>query len=120
MGSVKPFAVHHVSVNVADTDRSLQFYTKVLGLTQRGDRPDIGPGAWLDAGGQQVHLIQASVPPNLGQHLALQVEDLASAIAELRATGIEVSDPSPIGRNMQSFLQDPDGNGVELHQAAAE
>jgi catechol 2,3-dioxygenase-like lactoylglutathione lyase family enzyme len=119
MGPVKPLAVHHVSINVADIDRSLEFYTGVLGLTKRSDRPDIGPGAWLDAGSQQVHLIQASVPPNLGQHLALLVEDLPAAIADLRASGIELSDPMPIGSNLQSFLLDPDGNAVELHQAAA-
>jgi len=114
---VKTTAVHHVSINVTDPDRALRFYTDVLGLTQRSDRPDFGiGGSWLDAGDQQVHLVEASVPPNVGQHFALLVDDLGEVVAELRDQGLTVSDPSPIGRSLQSFINDPDGNVVELHQ----
>jgi catechol 2,3-dioxygenase-like lactoylglutathione lyase family enzyme len=116
---VKTAAVHHVSINVVDVDRALSFYTDVLGLTQRTDRPDVGfGGAWLDAGDQQVHLLEASVPPSLGQHFALLVDDLGEVVAELRAQGLTPSDPAPIGRGLQSFLNDPDGNVVELHQTS--
>ncbi|MEO7428355.1 MAG: VOC family protein [Acidimicrobiales bacterium] len=63
--------VHHVSVNVADVDAALAFYVGRLGLTARSDRPDFGfAGAWLDVGAQQVHLIEAPVPEDKGQHLA--------------------------------------------------
>jgi catechol 2,3-dioxygenase-like lactoylglutathione lyase family enzyme len=111
--------IHHVSINVADVDAAIRFYTDVLGLTQRDDRPDFGfPGAWLDAGPQQLHLIGAAVPPPLGQHLALRVDDLDAAIAELRDEGVEVSDASPVGTGRQAFLSDPSGNQVELHQPA--
>jgi catechol 2,3-dioxygenase-like lactoylglutathione lyase family enzyme len=119
LGVVKAAAVHHVSINVADVDRALSFYTDVLGLTQRSDRPDFGfGGAWLDAGDQQVHLIEAPVPPNLGQHFAVLVDDLGEVVAELRAQGLTVSDPTPVGRSHQAFVNDPDGNVVELHQTA--
>ena len=65
--------LHHVSINVSDVPRARDFYVGVLGLTERGDRPDFGfAGAWLDAGGQQIHLIEAPPPPSLGQHLALR------------------------------------------------
>ena len=37
------------------------------------------------------------MPDDNGQHLALLVDDLDGTIAELRADGIEVSDPSPVG-----------------------
>jgi glyoxylase I family protein len=112
--------VHHVSINVSDVDEALRFYTEVLGLEQRGDRPDFGfGGAWLDAGGQQVHLIEAPPPAGMGQHFALLVEDLAATVAELRERGVEVGDPSPVGTSLQSFVTDPSGNTVELHQAGA-
>lgn len=112
--------VHHVSINVDDVDAALDFYVGTLGLVQRADRPDFGfPGAWLDAGSQQVHLIGAPVPPDRGQHFALQVDDLDAAIAALRAGGIQVSDAVPVGTGRQAFLADPAGNGVELHQVAA-
>src|ERR1700690_2877430 len=71
-GRMRPDGLHHVSLNVRDVPAALDFYTRVLGLTQRADRPDFSfGGAWLDAGGQQIHLIEADVPPSLGQHFAL-------------------------------------------------
>ncbi len=116
---MRPLAVHHVSVNVASMDEALEFYVTALGLTLRDDRPDLGVGgAWLDAGAQQVHLIEAEPPASKGQHFALAVADLDATVAELRADGYQVSDPSPVGPGRQAFLMDPSGNLVELHQPA--
>ncbi len=110
-------AIHHVSINVPDTDAALHFYVDTLGLTVRDDRPDFGiNGAWLDAGGQQIHLIEGDAPPPMGQHFALLVDDLDAVVAELRGQGVQVSDPSPIGPGRQAFTQDPAGNMVELNQ----
>jgi glyoxylase I family protein len=114
---VKAAGIHHVALNVTDADVAIEFYTKVLGLTVRTDRPDFGvAGAWLDAGNQQVHLIEVPPPAACGQHFALQVDDLDAAVAELRASGVHVSDPSPIGPGRQAFLNDPAGNQIELNQ----
>lgn len=115
---MRPLAVHHVSINVTDVDAALRFYTDVLGLGVRPDRPDFPfGGAWLDAGGQQVHLIEAPPPAGLGQHFALLVGDLDATVGELRGRGVDVSDPKPVGASRQAFLTDPSGNLVELHQA---
>lgn len=114
---MRPRAVHHVSINVDNVDTALDFYVGKLGLEVRRDRPDFGfGGAWLDAGGQQVHLIEAPPPPSQGQHFALLVDDLDSVIAELRAAELKVSDPVPVGSSRQAFLNDPAGNQIELHQ----
>lgn len=95
---MRPDGLHHVSLNVRDVPATLDFYTRVLGLTERGDRPDFSfGGAWLDAGGQQIHLIEADVPPSLGQHFALAVSDLDAVVAELRGQGVTVTDPVPVG-----------------------
>ena len=116
---MQPLGVHHVSINVADAEEALAFFTEVLGLTVRGDRPDFSVGgAWLDLGDQQVHLIETDVPDDKGQHFAIRVADLAAAVAELRSRGIDVTDPSPVGTSLQSFLHDPSGNRIELHQPA--
>jgi glyoxylase I family protein len=116
---MQPLAVHHVSINVTDVDAALAFYTGVLGLRPRKDRPDFGfGGAWLDVGGQQVHLIEGTTPPGHGQHFALLVGDLDATVAELRHGGVEVTDPRPVGTSRQAFLSDPSGNLIELHQAA--
>jgi glyoxylase I family protein len=117
---MKVQGVHHVSINVDDVDAALAFYTGTLGLIRRQDRPDFGiAGAWLDAGSQQVHLIGLAPPPAQGQHFAFQVDDLDGVVSELRAEGIEVSDPVPVGPNRQAFLSDPAGNQVELQQVGA-
>jgi glyoxylase I family protein len=115
---VKPLAVHHVSINVDDVAAAVDFYTGVLGLQARDDRPDFGfDGAWLDAGGQQVHLIEGRVPDGGGEHFALLVADLDATIDELRDRDIKISDASPVGTGRQAFLTDPAGNLIELHQA---
>jgi glyoxylase I family protein len=117
---MRPSAIHHVSINVTDLTTALAFYTERLGLTVRTDRPaSLGPGAWLDAGGEQLHLIFGNVPSAHGQHFALRVDNLDASIAELRAVGIPVSDPVPVGAARQAFLNDPDGNTIELHEPAA-
>ena len=114
---MEPLGVHHVSVNVTDVAASVAFYTEVLGATVRPDRPDFGfGGAWLDVGDQQIHLIEAPAPPSMGQHFAVRVADFAAAVADVRAHGVAVSDPSPVATSLQAFLSDPSGNQIELHQ----
>ena len=115
---MQPTGVHHVSINVNDVAVAVAFYTDVLGLTTRNDRPDFGfGGAWLDAGDQQLHLIAGTVPKAEGQHFAVQVADLDETIQELRDRGVHVGDAAPVGAGRQAFVVDPSGNLVELHQA---
>jgi glyoxylase I family protein len=114
---MEPLAIHHVSVNVASVERGIAFYTGVLGGALRTDRPDLGvAGAWIDFGPQQVHLIEAAVPENHGQHFAIRVADLDGAVEELRSRHVIVSDPVPVGAARQAFTSDPDGNAIELHE----
>ncbi|MEJ2394231.1 MAG: VOC family protein, partial [Candidatus Thiodiazotropha sp.] len=50
--------LHHASLLVADTKRALDFYCGLLGLEVDPQRPDLGfPGAWLNIGEQQIHLL---------------------------------------------------------------
>lgn len=109
-----------MAINVEHLDQALAFYRDALGLTVRPDRPDFGvPGAWLEAGNQQVHLVQAAPPASRGQHFALAVGDLDAVVAELRSRGVTVSEASDVGPGRQSFVTDPSGNVVELHQPAS-
>jgi glyoxylase I family protein len=113
--------IHHVSLNVSDAQRSLVFYRDVLGLEVL-PRPDFSfGGAWLDAGnGRQVHLIEAEVPANHGQHVAFLVHDVDAVIASLRSAGVEVPDAKGVGDTTirQTFTRDPDGNLLEFTQPA--
>jgi catechol 2,3-dioxygenase-like lactoylglutathione lyase family enzyme len=114
---MRPLGIHHVSINVRDTATAVDFYTGVLGLTVRTDRPDFSfAGAWLDLAGQQVHLLEIDMPEQRGQHFALWVDDLDGVVAEIRSGGVTVSDPKAVGSGRQAFLHDPSGNLVELNE----
>ena len=71
--------------------------------------------AWIDLGPQQVHLIESTVPSNLGQHFAIRVADLDVVVGELRSKGLDVDDPVPVGSGRQTFVDRPVG---EPHRAA--
>jgi catechol 2,3-dioxygenase-like lactoylglutathione lyase family enzyme len=82
-------------------------------------RPDFPfRGAWLGVGPtRQIHLVETDVPDDRGQHVAFAVADLDAAIDELRAAGVEVQGPRPVGDGpmRQCFVRDPDGNRLELN-----
>jgi len=115
-------AIHHVSVIVADINRSLYFYHEVLGLPIDPARPEMTfPGAWLKVNQiQQIHLLQLDNPDSVerpahggrDRHAAFQVEDLGLIENALENAGIEFS-RSHSGR-AAIFCRDPDGNTLEL------
>lgn len=114
-------SLHHVSLIVADTDRSLEFYCGILGL-ERVERPALDfPGAWLQVGEQQIHLLELSNPdptderPRHGgrdRHTAFSVQDLNRIRQRLDEAGIEYN-MSRSGREAL-FCRDPDTNAIEL------
>jgi glyoxylase I family protein len=116
--TLSPQGLDHVAVNVPDVPGAITFYTEVLGLTLNDTRPDFGfAGAWLDVGGQQVHFIEATPAPNVGQHFAILYDDLHAVVEDLRSQGYQVTDPVPTSPDrLQAFISDPWGNGIELHQ----
>lgn len=119
---IKINSILHASVVVADTKKALAFYCGVLGLEQRTDRPDLGyPGAWLQVGEQQIHLLEvANVDPVVGRpahggrdrHTALAVSGFDELVRRLDETGIAYT-LSRSGRQAL-FCRDPDGNTLEF------
>jgi len=118
--------IHHASLLVADLERSLAFYQGLLALSADPGRPDLGyPGAWLQVGRQQIHLMQLPNPdavngrPEHGgrdRHLALAVGDLET----LRRRLVEAAVPHTFSRSGRRalFCRDPDGNALEFVEAA--
>jgi catechol 2,3-dioxygenase-like lactoylglutathione lyase family enzyme len=115
---VKPSGIHHVAICVDDAEAAKTFYCDVLGFTTVSSRPtEFGPGHWLDAGGQQVHLMEVAEPVRNPGHFALRVDDLDAAVADISATGVRVDKiPHTAGAGQQAFLHDPSGNVIELNQ----
>jgi glyoxylase I family protein len=113
--------IHHVSLIVSDTERSLAFYRDLLGLTV-DVRPELSfDGAWLRVGGQQIHLLELPNPdpvedrPQHGgrdRHLALAVESLDLLAQRLKRAGIAFA-RSRSGRRA-IFCRDPDANALEF------
>ncbi|MBF0220002.1 MAG: VOC family protein [Gammaproteobacteria bacterium] len=115
-------SIHHLSLIVADTALALQFYVGILGLKVDSQRPNLGfPGAWLQVGEQQIHLLQLPNPDPLtgrpehggrDRHLALTVADLQSLQQRFDEHAV-VYTQSRSGRRA-IFCRDPDGNAIEL------
>ncbi len=118
---IKITGINHVSLLVEDTQRALGFYHGVLGLPLNHGRPDLDyPGAWLNTGNGQIHLLELSVGgggmrhPVGGRdrHFAMDVADLDVVAAALDVASIDYT-LSRSGRRAL-FCRDPDGNAVEL------
>ena len=115
-------AILHASVIVSDTKRALAFYRDLLGLELRSDRPDLGyPGAWLNLGDQQLHLLELPNPdpiagrPTHGgrdRHIAIAVSNLQALKHRLDQDGMPYT-LSKSGRAAM-FIRDPDNNTLEL------
>ncbi|WP_027157515.1 VOC family protein [Methylobacter luteus] len=115
--------IHHVSIIVSDTMKALRFYSGILGL-KTCERPDLlFPGAWLQLGAQQIHLLEVPNPDRnedrpehggLDRHTAFLVNDLDAVRQQLELQDIYYT-LSKSGRRAL-FCRDPDGNAVELIQ----
>ena len=109
--------VNHVTLSIADLDRSLAFYSNVLGcrVAARWDE-----GCYLEAGDLWLALVvEDSVrPAPLPEytHLAFDVatDDFAGMADRVRQSGAEVfQDNSTEGQSL--YFLDPDGHKLELH-----
>ncbi len=119
--------IGHVHLKVADLERSLAFYRGVLGfdLTTRYGRQ----AAFLSAGGYHHHIglntweSRGGSPPAPGTtglyHHAILYPSrraLAVALKRLLAADWPLSGASDHGVSEAIYLDDPDGNGVELYR----
>jgi catechol 2,3-dioxygenase len=119
--------IGHVHLKVADLERSLAFWTGVLGfeLQQRyGEQ-----AAFISAGGYHHHIglntweSLGGTPPPAGHtglyHVAVRYPDratLADALRRVVEAGIPLDGASDHGVSEALYLHDPDGNGVELYR----
>lgn len=113
--------IHHASLIVSDTEQSLFFYRDVLGM-QPTERPPLPfPGAWLQIGEQQIHLLELDNPdPTSGRpahggrdrHVALY----CSGIDALRETldQHQFTYTMSISGRKALFCRDRDGNALEF------
>lgn len=121
----------HTMLRVGDLDRSLAFYTDVLGmqLLRRQDYPDgrftlafVGYGPESDGAVLELTHNWDTASYDLGNaygHIALAVPDAAAACAEIKRRGGKVvreAGPMKHGATIIAFVEDPDGYKIELIQ----
>jgi lactoylglutathione lyase len=119
----------HTMLRTGDLDRSIQFYTEVLGmkLLRRKDYPN-GKFtlAFLGYGDEADHSV-IELTYNWGVdryemgnaygHIALEVDDVYQATAEVKNRGGKIlreAGPMNAGTTIISFIEDPDGYPIEL------
>ncbi|MDH5654354.1 MAG: VOC family protein [Spirochaetia bacterium] len=114
--------IHHCSIIISSTERSLRFYRDLLGLEENHSRHNPGyPGAWLNIGKKQIHLLELPNPDSAenrpkhsgrDRHIALTVKWIHLLEKKLEENRIPFT-RSKSGRPAV-FLRDPDGNGLEF------
>ncbi|HXR56704.1 MAG TPA: lactoylglutathione lyase [Casimicrobiaceae bacterium] len=119
----------HTMLRVGDLERSIDFYTNVLGmrLLRRSERPDqkytlafVGYGDESTNAVLELTYNYGVASYDLGSaygHIAIAVPDAAAACAAVRAKGGNVArEAGPVkgGTTVIAFVQDPDGYKIEL------
>lgn len=123
----------HTMLRVGDLQRSIDFYTRVLGmrLLRTSDNPQYQYTlAFLGFGSNPEHA-EIELTYNYGVshyemgtaygHLAIAVPDAAAAVARIRAAGgVITREAGPVkgGTTVIAFVQDPDGYKIELIERA--
>lgn len=123
--------VLHTMLRVGDLERSIRFYTDVLGMTllRRHDYPDgkftlafVGYGPESDHAVIELTYNYGVDRYELGSgfgHIALEVDDAYRACGEIRQRGGKVvreAGPMKHSTTVIAFVEDPDGYRIELIQ----
>lgn len=115
--------VDFATVFVEDYPAAVQFYGDVLGLEHSADYGKV-PGGEFETGSLTLQLMDAAAigqefKPS-GHPIALHVEDVEAARAELEAKGIEFgAETLDSGVCHMAFFRDPSGNALMLHHRYA-
>ena len=121
----------HTMIRVGNLERSVDFYTRLLGMKElrRRDVPEgkytlvfLAYGDGNASGGAEIELtynygVERYEQGNAFGHLAVGVPDVAAAAEAVRDGGGKVTrEPGPVkfGTTVIAFVEDPDGYKIEL------
>lgn len=111
----------HINLQTADVDKTVAFFTEVIGLTE-GARPNFDfPGAWLYCGERAViHLVGLNDQPASStgcvDHVAFEAEDFDGTCKMLEDRGLAFDTRDVPGTDLrQIFVHEPNGLKIELN-----
>ena len=122
----------HTSIRTSNIDKSIDFYTRLMGLKllSRREIPQNdaeiaflqnpnGKGAKLELTfyRKQKKFIQADYEERLFDHIAFEVENMEQIISIMRKENVTITDePFRLGLagSLIAFIEDPDGTLIEL------
>jgi len=119
----------HTMLRVGDLEKSIQFYTEVLGMTllRRKDYPEgeftlafLGYGDEADTTVLELTYNRGQSEYDLGNgygHIAIEVDDVYQAADAIQAAGGKIlrpAGPMNAGTTIIAFVADPDGYQIEL------
>ncbi len=125
------FRIRHTMLPVRDLERTIDFYTRLLGMDvmRLRDQPDqnmrVGYlGYGCEDEGPALELIQTGSPgehaqlPGWSGHVAIMVSKLHKLCETLKAEGATLTrEPQPVrpgSQDLVAWVQDPDGYFIEL------
>ena len=130
--SMPDFRLDHTMIRVKDLDRSLDFYTRILGMKihrkteyPEGRFTNTFVGYIGEDEGTNIELTynwDQEEDYNKGDgwgHLAIKVSDVYETSEYLKQQGVEFTkEPSPMknGTRILAFIKDPDGYVIELNE----
>ena len=122
----------HTSIRTSNMDRSIDFYTRLLGLKLMGrheipqnnaeiaflqDPDEKGAKLELTFYRKQKKFIQPDYEDRLFDHIAFEIKDMKQTISTMRKNKVTVTDePFKLGPTgpLIAFIEDPDGTLIEL------
>jgi catechol 2,3-dioxygenase-like lactoylglutathione lyase family enzyme len=110
--------IDHVSVIITDLERSRHFYRDLLGLREiHKPRTFDFVVLWFDLGNMHIHLLLKDRADSISpRHFALRVADATAARVYFQERGVQTLETTPIPGADRFFINDPDGNRIEIIQ----
>ena len=111
----------HICIHTTDLERTLWFYTDVLGLEKAFDfeRQGLPFGCYIKLGGTSFIDVFQGEPGEVGtiNLVAIEVEDMDGLIARIRDQGVEVGEKTlGADHSWQVWITDPNGLRIEFHE----
>jgi catechol-2,3-dioxygenase len=123
MNMVRPQRIGHVAITVSDLERSTAFYRDALGLEEKGGLPGYLVSLCSNDDHHDIALMAARSSAHekgtIGlHHFAYRMasyDDLRTIYAHFKASGVPVVEGKNHGPMHSLYVQDPDGNRIELY-----